>query len=269
MRLRVSRSTPVALALGGGAAKGIAHIGVLKALAEKGVRVGAVAGTSVGSLVGAAFCAGLGWEEILRAARGITWGDLVTLELPRRGLMRLDGLQRFLEKLLGNRTIEGLAIPFAAVATDLQTGSEVILTSGPLALAVKASCSVPGVFEPTVIDGQYLVDGGLVSDIPAKVARQLCPGTVIGVSLSAGAAREGVPRTLVDVISRSFEIFVRANSERSLEEADIAVAPRLEGFHYRDLARIDELVAAGEEATNLALAEPLQRGFRWPWSRRG
>ena len=254
---------PVALALGGGAARGIAHIGILKVLAQRGIRVGAVAGTSVGSLIGAAFCAGYSWEEILAAARRVRWGDLARFTIPRRGLMRLDGLQRLVEHLLGKRNIEDLPIPFAAVATELPKGEEVVFRKGPLASAIVASCSIPGIFEPALIDGHCLVDGGLVADVPAAPARRLLPGPVIAVCLNAASPEVGVPCTMVDVLSQSFGVFLRNTAARGLVEADIVVAPDLESFGYTDLGRIDELVAAGEAAATRVFAEKRIPAWRW------
>ncbi len=249
----------VGLALGGGAARGLAHIGVLKALDELGIEVSLVAGASVGSVIGAAVCAGLSWRDILNEAHRIRWADLAALSLSRIGLMRLDGLERYVDARLGRRSIEGLQKPFAAVASDLLTGEQVILDSGPVGRAVRASCSVPGLFEPVVIDGRYLVDGGLVSDVPAAAARRMGAQTVIGVTLNAQAVRGRPPRSIVDVLSQSFDVMRSVDSRRSAEDADVLIAPSLTGFAYRDLRRVDELVRLGEEAALRALSRSASR----------
>jgi NTE family protein len=267
-KVKGCRGSQVALALGGGAARGIAHIGVLKALEAMEISVCAVAGTSVGSFIGACFCAGLSWRDLLAATRTVSWSELAVLTLPKMGFMRLDGLERVVDRMIGGRSFEELAVPFAAVATDLQTGEEVVLRSGRVARAVRASCSIPGIFEPALVDGRYLADGGLVSDVPVAVARRMGAGTVVGVSLNVEAARGSPPRSIIDVLTQTFEIFIRSGSLKSLAEADFVVAPPLGGFSYSDLGKVDELVEAGERAALRALSEaPRRRRSRWPWFR--
>jgi NTE family protein len=183
--LRSTTSKRLGLALGSGAALGLAHIGVLKALSEEGIAIDCVAGSSAGSFVGAVFCAGRSWREIRDRARSIDWSNFASFTVPRRGAMRLDRMEKFLEEDLGIGLFSDLAIPFAAVATDLQSGQAVIFDSGPVAHAVRASCSVPGVFEPVYESGKVLVDGALVNDVPADVARRLGAEIVVAVNLNS------------------------------------------------------------------------------------
>jgi NTE family protein len=246
------------LALGGGGALGLAHIGVLKVLEEAGIRPYCVAGTSAGSIVGAAICAGWTWREIRERAQILSWQNLASIVIPRKGIMRLDRMEEFLEEQLGVLQFSDLAIPFAAVATDLAAGEPVVFDTGRLAPAVRASCSVPGVFEPFTVNGRVLVDGGLVNDVPADVARRLGADVVLGVNLNTRLRHSSPPRNIIDVVYYSLEILVAAGAQKSINDADVVVSPQLEGFHYRDLGRVDELVQRGEEAMRSRLDELLQ-----------
>ena len=248
------RSTGVALALGGGAARGIAHIGALKVLAEEGIPVRAVAGTSVGAVVGAALAAGRDWRWMLDEAHRLRWANLVQPVVPRMGMLATERLERFLERAIGVKRFEGLLLPFAAVAVDISAGEEVVLRSGDLARAIRASCSVPGIFEPVTLDGRLLVDGGLLNDVPADVARTLADGPVLAVKLNGGSRAQVRPRSIFDVISASLAIVALHGIQRGLAAADIVVAPELGHASYRNLSKVDDLAAAGERAAREALA---------------
>ncbi len=235
----VSEPRGVGLALGGGAARGLAHIGVLKVLEEEGIRVDCIAGTSAGSLIGAAFAAGLSWKEILERARGINWFDIVSPSLPRMGLLRMERLQRLLEATWGNRTFESLSIPLSVVAVDIVSGDQVVLSKGSIARAVRASCSIPGVFEPVAEDGRTLVDGGLLNNVPADIARQMGAGIVLAVDLNTDRRHQEPPRNVLDVLFYSFDILMTHATHQNLGESCIMISPRLDGCSYRDFRRID------------------------------
>jgi NTE family protein len=252
------KSSGVTLALGGGAARGIAHIGVLKVLAEEGIPVRGVAGTSVGSVVGAGLCAGRDWRWMLEAVRSLRWSDLVQPAVPRMGMLATERLERFLERSLGVARFEDLHLPFAAVAVDISTGEEVVLRSGLLAPAIRASCSLPGIFEPVAAGGRLLVDGGLVNNVPADVARMLAGGPVLAVNLNGGIRQPVRPRSIVDVLTSSFAIIALRSIQQGLAAADIVVAPDLGQASYRDLRRVDDLFAAGEHAARKALASAVR-----------
>jgi NTE family protein len=238
------RSSGVTLALGGGAARGIAHIGVLKVLAEEGIPVRGVAGTSVGSVVGAFLCAGWDWRSLLAETRRLRWSDLVQPVVPRMGMLGTERLERLLERLLGRKRF----------AVDITAGAEVVLRTGMLAPAIRASCSVPGVFAPVDVGGRLLVDGGLLNDVPADVARALAGGPVMAVKLNGGVRQPVRPRSIIDVLTSSFAIVALHGIQQGLAGADIVVAPDLGHASYRDLRRVDALVAAGEHAARRALA---------------
>ncbi len=257
--IELMRSTGVALALGGGAARGIAHIGVLKVLAEEGIAVRAVAGTSVGSVVGAALAAGRDWRWMLEQARRLRWSQLVQPVVPRMGMLATERLERYLERTIGALCFEDLPLPFAVVAVDISAGEEVVLRSGPLAPALRASCSVPGIFAPVTLEGRLLVDGGLLNDVPADVARTLAVGPVLAVKLNGGSRAPVRPRSILDVITASFAIVALHGIQRGLAAADVVVSPALGHASYRDLRKVDELVAAGERAAREALAAGIDR----------
>lgn len=248
------RKKTLGLALGGGAARGFAHIGALKALDDAGISPQFVAGTSVGSLVGALYCAGRRWSEILAKAEGMDWRDLVTLTFPRLGVVKPEGLRDLLEELVGQRSVEELPIPFAAVAVDLVSAREVVLDSGPVSRAVLASCSIPGVFVPVLEEDSVLVDGGVLNAVPADVVRRMGAEFVIAVDLNADVrGAGGHPENILDVLVRSMAVFMKATSGKGLDHADCTVQPDLKGFSYHDMARGRELFERGERAMREAL----------------
>jgi NTE family protein len=245
---RKAEKKKIGLALGGGAARGLAHIGVLKVLEEEQVGVYCVAGTSAGSLIGSLYCAGLSWQTIKDTARDIDWGDLVSPTWPTLGIVSPEKLEKTLNRLLRGRRFEDLDIPFRAVAVDIASGEEVVLQSGSVAKAVRASCSIPGIFEPTEVEGRLLVDGGLVNDVPTDVVGDMGAERVIGVDLNADRIVPKRPENLIEIFYRSLNILIYNSTQRASRVADVMVAPRLEGFAYHDLGRLDELIAKGEKA---------------------
>jgi NTE family protein len=253
-----SGSRKIGLALGGGAARGFAHIGVLKVLEEQSVRVHCVAGTSAGSLIGSLFCAGLSWRELSELARDINWRDLVSPTWPTLGVVNPDKLEKTLNRVLQGRTFGELSIPFRAVAVDIETGEEVVLASGSVARAVRASCSIPGIFEPTEIAGRLLVDGGLLNNVPTDVLKEMGAEVLIGVDLNADRLTRHRPENLLEVFYRSLHILIHNGAQKARRVADIMVEPPLEGFAYHDLSRSDQLIERGERA--MAAQMPKLRG---------
>jgi NTE family protein len=243
-----SEGPKIGLALGGGAARGLAHLGVLKVLEEEKIPVHCVAGTSAGSLIGSMFCAGLGWREIKEAAQNIDWADLVSPTWPTLGIVSPGKLEKTLNRIIENKNFEDLSIPFRAVAADITSGEEVVLGAGPVARAVRASCSIPGIFEPTEVEGRLLVDGGLVNDVPSDVVKELGAEVVIGVDLNADRVVRRKPENLMEVFYRSLNILIYNSAQRARRLADVMVVPRLGDFAYHDLSRLDELIDQGEKA---------------------
>lgn len=245
----MTNEVKVGLALGGGFARGIAHFGVLQALHEHRIPIHVVAGTSAGSLVGAMFCAGLDPWLMQRAAERMNWRALVRLRLRRDGLLDSDGLERFLLGNVGDLQFEELRTPLCVTATDLNAGTEVLLSSGRVATAVRASCAFPGIFLPVRLQGRTLVDGGLVNSVPTTVARRMGADVVIGVDLNKPSDEQKPPRNLLHIMLYSLAVVQRPQILQLLSEADVAVQPDLNEFSVIELERVQDMVAVGRQAT--------------------
>ena len=276
-----ARPEGVVLALGGGGARGLAHIGVLEVLEEAGVPVSGIAGTSAGAIVGAmwitlggAAAVARRWREFLAAgivkalpdvrltpslstrdnplllfAHRIRRTALVALALERTSVITHAELEKGLAFLLPDVTIESLPVKFAAVATDFATGAPVALRHGRLRAAVMASCAIPAVVPPYQVGGRYLVDGGTVSDVPVAQARRLCHRPVVAVSVGEALAEEaGGGITLVQAMVRAAIMTHMALRDAQLASADLVIAPDVGFLHWSELARLAEAVAAGREA---------------------
>ncbi len=248
LRWKLPWEKRLGLALGGGAARGVAHIGVIKVLEEEGVKISHVAGTSAGSLMGALYCAGLGWREMREVAESINWGDIVSPAFDGMGMVSAKKLEKALNDVIGERDFSDMTIPFCAVATDIQSGEPVVLSEGSVSHAVRASCSIPAIFAPTKWGDRILVDGGLVDDVPVDVVREMGADAVVGVDLNVDRGHADPPDNLIDVFYRSLNILIYNVAKSKKQTADIMIAPDLAGFKYYRLREIDKLVAAGEAA---------------------
>ncbi len=249
----------IGLALGGGAARGVAHIGVLKVLEEEDIPVHCIAGTSAGSLIGVLSAAGWSWRRIKEEAARIDWGDLIRLGIPRLGVVNPEPLEKLLDRLLEGRDLRDLEVPFCAVATDITSAQRVVLSRGPAARAVRASCSIPGIFEPAKIGGRLLVDGGLVDDVPTEAARKMGATLVIGVNLNGDRVSDRPPESVLEVLLFSLNILIGASGQKGARAAEVAVVPELRGFAYHDLSRLEEMVERGEQAMRRRLPELRRR----------
>lgn len=248
------------LALGGGAARGLAHLGVLKVLEEAGVRPDFVSGTSAGSIVGALYAGGYSWETIADVTRSLDWPDFIQPVFPKMGLVRAERLEERLVELLGERTIEELEIPFRAVTVDLIRGEQYIIGSGPISHAVRASCSIPGIFEPVRDDGRVLVDGGVLNDVPFDVCHDMGADFVIAVDLNNDIVQGKEPENIFNVLMFSFAVMARGcRTNHGLENSRNlrVVQPNLSDFSYYNLKRIDELIGRGEDAMREMMPELL------------
>lgn len=246
----------VGLALGGGFARGIAHIGVLQALLSNHIPIHLVAGTSAGSLVGAMYCAGLDPWLLERVVQQLNWRALVRLKLRRDGLLDAEGLERFVVGHVGDLQFRDLRVPFTATATDLMTGKDVLLSSGRVSTAVRASCAFPGIFLPVRVGRHTLVDGGLVHPVPAVVARQMGADVVIGVDLSTRSGNTSrTPRNLLHIMLQSLALVQKPQVEQSLRHADVVIQPDLGSFSAMELERVTDLVQVGRLAALAAIPE--------------
>lgn len=248
------RKPGVGLALSGGAARGIAHAGVLEVLVEAGVTVRAVAGTSAGSVVGALFAAGVHPVEIGRLGLETRWSDLFRVRMPHAGMISGEGLERFFERVIPARTFAGLHLPFAAVATDLATGRRVDLVSGPLAPAVLASCSLPVLLEPVPEGGRLLVDGGVSSQIPVRAVRETLGATpVIAVDVNVGGLERPRLESVLDVAVHLALLWCARTSRQEEAEADLVIGVDARGIALHDLTAGPELLRRGRAAARAAL----------------
>ncbi len=235
----------VGLALGGGVARGLAHIGVLSVLEEARVPIDCIAGTSMGAIIGAAYCAGLGIDELRDVAARTGWWQVSRPLFSAGGFVTFIHLERWLEENIGEFDVRDLAIPFAAVASDLLSGERVVLSEGRLCTAVRASCSVPGFVPPVETDGRMLVDGGITDNIPADVTRLLGADYVIGVDVFMPALRPRLGPFSQGLAA--IETLVR-HAGRGANECDALIVPDVEGRSYFKFSDHKELIRLGEQA---------------------
>ena len=244
----------IALVLGGGAARGFAHIGVIKTLEANGIVPDLVVGTSAGSVVGALYAGGYSGFELQKVAFQLDEASVGDLVFPDRGFVRGELLQNFINKALQNRPIEKLNKKFAAVATDLQTGELVMFRQGNTGMAVRASSSVPGVFQPVVINGREYVDGGLVSPVPVKVARSLGADVVIAVDISSRPKYAKLDGSL-DILLQTFNIMGQSICRYELADADVVIQPDTVGIGTADFEQKHLAIMEGEKAAIRALPQ--------------
>ncbi|MFC2046129.1 patatin-like phospholipase family protein [Chloroflexota bacterium] len=241
----------VGLALGGGAARGFAHLGVLRVLELAEVPVHCIAGTSVGSVVGALYAAGLDSERLLELALSFRWRQVARLAWPRHGLVSFSKLEGYLTRAIGDVTFSELEVPYAAIAADLATGEQVILTDGSVARAVHASCSIPGIVAPVDLGGRLLVDGGIVNNLPISAVRDLGADVVIAVGLGAlpGAHPNGPLRSGIAAIEI---LIMHAADDPSTAEVHIPIPVWGLASFVRTSGR-HRLIALGRQAAEQAL----------------
>jgi NTE family protein len=249
---RVSRT--VALALGDGTAKGFAHVGVINLLEANRVPVHMVVGTSVGSLVGCMFAYGYPAVEIQMMAMRIERSDIADFTVPDNGFIKGDKLEAYVNRMVRNTTIEDFRIPFFAVATDIRTGKEKVFGEGNAGKAVRASCSVPGIFQPVKIGKRTYVDGGLVSPVAVDAARRRGADVVIAVDIS-GELAGTVPRGTLDTIFQSINIMYSKIAADQLSRADVVIRPAVGHIPPGDFTRRREAILEGEEAAREALSK--------------
>ncbi|MGB2672585.1 MAG: patatin-like phospholipase family protein [Candidatus Acidiferrum sp.] len=243
----------VGLALSGGFARGIAHIGVLRILREAGIPVDMIAGTSVGALIGAAYCAGTPLDEMERIGATTSFADFGRWTPSWLGLATNQRLEKFLAQFTPLKTFEEMSTPLAIAATDISAGVSVYYTRGPVGLPLRASCAYPGLFVPIQYEGRTLVDGFLTAPVPLEGALLLGADIVIAVYLEAGNLEQ--PRTFTDVLSRSFTIIQRHTDLTWRQQADVIIEPDVTPFVWDDFTKTPQMVAAGAAAALAALPQ--------------
>src|SRR5271167_1502986 len=249
------RMPTIGIALGGGFARGIAHIGVLKVLEEEGIPVRMIAGTSVGAIMGAAYCSGLTIAELVEIAQKVRLKSFARWTVSRLGFATTDRMGGFLARTLKVQTFEELRIPLAVTATDFNTGKGIIFSSGSIIDPVRASCAYPGMFLPVEIGGRWFVDGMLSHPVPTRPLREMGAERVLAVQLKGQWSKTSAPRHLFDVIGQSFAIAQELMSETWRNAADVVIEPDVAGFDYDDFKRAGELIRVGEHAMRRALPE--------------
>ncbi|MBI5741390.1 MAG: patatin-like phospholipase family protein [Nitrospirae bacterium] len=251
---RDQKPAKIAVVLGAGASRGFAHIGVLKVLEANKVPVHMIVGTSAGSFVGSLYAYGYTAFQLQDIALAIERSDIIDFGIPDKGFIKGDSLQDFINSKVGNTPIEDLKIPFYAVTTDIMDGSEAIFSSGDTGIAVRASCSIPGIFRPVMIGDRLYADGGIVSPVAVDAARQLGADVVIAVDISSDVDLS-VPEGTIDMILKSVTIMHAQIAATRLSHADIVIRPKVGHIGSSDFTRRHEAVLEGEKAATEALPE--------------
>jgi len=249
-----ARPPRIGLALGGGAARGFAHIGVIQALEESGIRPDLVVGTSAGSVVAALYASGQGGAALATLADDMDESAFADWSFPGRGLIRGEALARFVRSHTSGLSIESMKLPLGIVATDLDSGQAILFQRGDPGVAVRASSAVPAVFQPVKIGSREYVDGGLVAPVPVRFARQMGAELVIAVDISA-APDGGATGDAMHMLLQTFAIMGRSINNFELRDADIVLRPRLTGVSGADFGARKRSIQAGRDATLAAIAD--------------
>lgn len=257
----------VGLALGGGMARGCAHVGVLRELERNGIPIDLLAGTSVGSLIGGAYAAGMTPDQIENLAMTISWSDLGRPTVSLMGFYNSERTEDYVKKKFPITEFEKTRIPFGAVATDIQTGRMVVFTEGSMPLAIRASCAMPVFYTPVMVNGRMMVDGGLVGHIPASVARMMGADIVIAVDINSQHLPIPQPTNLFTIMSQSLSVMGRSAVSYIHADADLVIRPQIENVRPDDLSKAAEMIVAGEEAARRVIPKirrllaPKKKGF--------
>jgi NTE family protein len=255
------RPVRVGLALGGGATRGFAHVGVILALEARGIHPEIVVGTSAGSLVASLYAAGLSGPELRRVALQLEQSSITDWSLPSRGLFKGQLLQDFVNRQVRQRPIEQLDRKLAIIATDLGSGQMMVFERGNVGMAVRASSSVPGVFQPVEINGHEYVDGGLVSPVPVRTARRLGADVVIAVDISKRPADQSTTGTF-EILLQTFTIMGQVIARTELQSADVVLRPAVDGIGSTDFTARESSIQEGERAVaaqSVAIEAALER----------
>lgn len=252
--VQVPEPVRIGLALGGGAAKGFAHIGVIKMLEANGLKPDVVAGTSAGSVVGALYASGMDPFELQQQAFGLDEDRIRDVRLFSGGVLQGRKLQDYVNELVDNRPLDRMRIPFAAVATRLETGERTVFVRGSTGQAVRASSSIPGVFEPVAIGGKHYVDGGVTSPVPVDAARELGADVVVAVDIS-NRASGSTPTHLLGIVNQSIAIMGSKLGEQELARADVVIRPAVSDIGPADFTRRNTAIMEGERAALAALPQ--------------
>lgn len=251
-----NKKPKIGLALSGGATLGAAHIGVLQVLEEAGIHPDYVAGTSVGALIGATYCAGVPLDEIKNMFFTVNWPTLIKVSLKNTlSIFDTQPMETFLKKKIGDINFEDLQIPFAAVTCDILTGNRVVLDHGPLAPAIRASASIPGLFSPIEMDDYLLVDGGVVDNLPVEQVKAMGAGYIIACDISYRTAITRKPENPFDMFQIMFNIMQDRGALISKEECDCYIRPNIAQFSCWGFAEAEKIMNEGRKAAIQALPQ--------------
>jgi NTE family protein len=243
----LSEKLKLGLALSGGATRGLAHIGVLQALEESGIRPDYLSGTSIGAFAASLYAFGVPLPEIHRIGQGMTPLNVSKLRLSRFALFSNEELGKLIMATIGKARIEDAPIPLAIMTTDISRGEKIVLREGEVASAVMASSAMAGIYLPVRVAGRMLMDGGIIEDVPISPLRPMGAGVVVAVNLSA-ERKYRVPEDIIDILFNAFDIAIDENTKVQVKVADLVIEPCLSGFRRVDVKQIDELIAEGHRA---------------------
>lgn len=243
----------VGLVLGGGGARGVAHIGVLKVLLQEKIPLHCIAGTSSGALFGALFSGGMAPHDMARQARQIDWFKLVSFKLSKTGPVSGEGIEKLIFNNIGNKNIEDLRIPLRIIATDLETGEKVVISRGNLMKAVHASSAIPGVFSPVMFEGRLLADGLMLDNVPVSTGRDMGADFIIAVDVVPKIILKQWQPNVLNVIERAIDISCRNSSEFGKKQADVLIEPVNKDVSALSLNDADELISMGESAAKVMI----------------
>jgi NTE family protein len=252
-KLHEAAPAGIALALGGGFARGFAHLGVLSVLEEHDIPVASIAGTSIGSVLGAAYASRMRIRDILALGRSTRFRDFGRRCVSRLGLATNQPLGEMIRRCFAAQRFEELSLPLAVVATDLGTGEPVVLRQGDLGEAIRASCAFPGLFEPVQFEGRCLADGGLVAPVPTEAAATMGAGCVVGVSVEYYQWDSTVPTNIFQLVSRAISAAQKHQDAIWKRYADVLIEPQLGTFGWDEFGRAEEAMAAGTDAAEKAM----------------
>jgi NTE family protein len=244
------------LALGGGAARGFAHVGVIQVLEEAGIHPALVTGTSAGSLVAALYASGKTGNQLQQVAETMEEATIAdwTLQIFSRGVLRGEALAKYVNTQVGHRPIEAMALPLGIVATDLNSGNDMLFQRGDTGTAVRASSAVPAIFQPVKFGGREYVDGGLVSPVPVRAARKMGAELIIAVDISTPPEASAASGTL-EILLQTFTIMGKSISTIELKDADVLVRPALQGVSSADFGARRRAIESGRQAMLAALPQ--------------
>ncbi|MBD8068409.1 patatin-like phospholipase family protein [Bacillus sp. PS06] len=244
----------IGLALGSGGARGFAHLGVIKVLNEENIPIDLIAGSSMGALVGALYTSGLDIDKLYKISSAFKRKYYLDFTVPKMGFIAGNRVKELIRMFTKNKNIEELDIPLSIVATDLLKAERVIFNQGPVASAVRASISIPGIFVPERIDGRILIDGGVIDKVPISVVKDMGADIVIAIDVSSVKIIEDIT-SIYDVILQSIEIMQNEVVNHKVMDADIMIRPLVTQYSTRAFTNIEEIIKTGEDSARLMVPQ--------------